>query len=197
MRLWSIASFISLAFLAGCVLPGNVVVDLPDDEGNVGRVSVSNAAGETELTRPLAAVGLEPAAAPGRPFITDQQAVNTVFGKVLEATPRKPVAFVLYFEPGSTRVAFGSYPDLTRAVDVAKTTDHPEISVISHSDAAGLGDQNDALMLARAQTIAAHLKNAGISPSVIDVENYGAALPLAARFGLPQQQNGRIEIIIR
>jgi len=196
MRL-RLPTFVSLVLLAGCALPGNVVVDVPDEEGQIGRVRVSNASGNVELTSPLAAVGLEPGAAPGRPFITDQQVLNRVFAKVLEATPRRPVTFVIHFQPGSTQLTPQSSGELARAIAAARTTSHPEISVIEHAGEASLDDPNDALALARARGVAANFVSAGIPPSVIALENYGVLLAPTASGGMPEPQNAPIEVMIR
>lgn len=197
MRFRTIVSIAFLTFLAGCMLPRNVVVALPDEDGQIGRVSVGNASGVTELTRALAAVALQPGEPPGQPFLTDQQAIKSVFEKVLEATPRKPAVFVIYFEPGSTRVAVVSQGDLARAMQLAGTLAHPEISIATHSDSVSPVGHDEVLMESRARLVADAMVRAGVSPSVIEIENFGTAIPLAARPGAPPPSNTRIEVTIR
>lgn len=173
MRPSKVLSVASLALLAGCVLPANVVVNLPDDAGQTGSVIVSNASGNTELTRPLAAVGLEAGAPPGQPFITDQQAVKKVFRHVLAATPRQPIAFGVRFLPDTAQIAPASLPELAHAVDALKTMSYPEISVIQHEELVGPVGQDNALPMARAESVAGIFVRAGVPRSAIAIENYG------------------------
>ncbi|MBV9826190.1 MAG: hypothetical protein JO001_11015 [Alphaproteobacteria bacterium] len=178
------------------MLPANVVVDLPDDEGNTGQVMVSNASGNTELAKPLAAVGLEQGVPPGQPFITDQVAVKKVFAKVLEATPRQPVWFTINFDPGTMLIAAASNADMARAIDAARSMSYSEITLIEHFDPGMPADPNTALMMARAQGVAGRLVKAGISPTAIDIENYGPIAPVSTLPGAPQL-NVPLEIVVR
>ena len=193
----TILSITLMACLAACVLPRNVVITAPDEQGQTGRVTVANAAGNVELDKALAAVGLQPGEPPGQPFTTDQQAIRMVFEKVLAATPRKPAVFVIYFEPASTRVAAISRDALARAVQVAGTTIHPEITLGIHTDPTLPSDHEEALMLLRARSLAATLVGAGVSPGIIEITNFGSLLPLPPRPDIPGPRSTRVEVIIR
>ena len=197
MALRMILSITFMVFLAACALPRNVVITVPDEQGQTGRVTVANAAGNVELAKALAAVGLQPGETPGQPFTTDQQAIRMVFEKVLAATPRKPAVFVIYFEPASTQVAAISRDDLARAIQVAGTTIHPEITVGIHTDPTLPSDREEGLMSLRARSIAETMVRAGVSPGIIEITNFGPVLPLPPQPETSAPRSTRVEVTIR
>ena len=99
-------SFAGLLFaLAACSgLPRNVVVLLPDENGEVGKVIVTDTGGATSLDRPLAAVEIPAGKKPGSSFVAKQDDISDNFAGALAATPRAPVIYILYFITGLTEL---------------------------------------------------------------------------------------------
>ncbi|HEY8288875.1 MAG TPA: hypothetical protein VIG49_06375, partial [Acetobacteraceae bacterium] len=105
--------------LAGCALPRNVVVLIPNEDGGVGKVTVGQGASQTELSAPNAAVGTSDEAGPSGPFIADAAAVRAAFASTLASTPRKPQVFVIYFRSGLAAIDPRSRQTLNDAVAAA------------------------------------------------------------------------------
>src|SRR5215469_5391976 len=87
-----------LLALAGCGLPANVVILLPDENGPIGKVTVHEGGTNTELTKPLAAVDPGSEASLHDVFIAQQSDVGEEFAGALAATPRAPLVYILYFQ---------------------------------------------------------------------------------------------------
>ena len=187
-----------LTFLGACALPDNIVVMLPDENDQASSVTVSNASGKTELTKPLAAVSLEQGAAPSQPFVAEQQPVAKVFRRVLQSIPRSPAVFVIYFEPGSTQIAAASRADFATAIETTRTRADADISVVAHADMAGLPGDTQDLSWMRAQSVRDALIRAGVSPAAIETANYRASIPIVpAPAGVAEPRNVRVEVTIR
>jgi len=189
MRAGGTTVLAAAAMLASCALPENVVVLLPDESGRVGSLVVSNADGATELTKPLAATSLQTGKPPGRPFLAEQQPVARVFAKPLEATPRSPSVFVLFFTPGSAALTPASQAALQAAVQaVHGENGPPDISVVAHTDAVALAGETAQLSAFRAQAVRDALVAAGIPAAAIEVADYGSASPLQSEPGAAPAQ---------
>jgi OOP family OmpA-OmpF porin len=130
----AVAAALLLA-LAGCGLPANVVVLLPDENGTVGKVAVHEGGSTAELTRPLAAVNAGSEASLRNVFTAQRSDVDSEFAGALAAAPRAPVAHVLYFRTGSTELDPSSRDPLAAAMAAAKGNANVDISVVGHADA--------------------------------------------------------------
>jgi outer membrane protein OmpA-like peptidoglycan-associated protein len=193
-----ILAIVASLLLAGCGLPGNVVVLMPDDDGTVGKAEITNAGATVTLDHGLAAVGTKPGGAPGEVFAAKAGDVDQAFAGAVAATPRKPVSYIIYFlnrqavpEPSSRAV-------LEAAIASAKRTPNVDISVTGHADATGAEAENLELSLRRAETVRNELIRAGIATNVIDLAYHGANNPLVPTpAGVPEPRNRRVEITIR
>ena len=151
-----------LLALAGCGLPPNVVVLLPDENGTVGEVAVHEGARTTELDKPFAAVNGASAESLGRVFTAEQSDVNSEFAGALAAAPQAPVIYILYFRTGLTELDPWSQGDLAAAIAAAKQSAYVDISVVGHIGATGSDAYDATLSLKRAQTV----RNASIAAGV-------------------------------
>jgi outer membrane protein OmpA-like peptidoglycan-associated protein len=192
---------IALALLlvtAGCGLPPNVVVLIPDENGTVGKLAVHEGASTAELDRPLAAVNAGSEASVRTVFTAQRADVDSEFAGALAATPRAPLVYILYFQSGLTELDPRSRGDLSATTAAAKVTSNVDISVIGHADATGSDAYNSALSLKRAQTIRDTLVAAGIPNDVIEVDYHGANNPLfPTPRGVAEPRNRRVEVTIR
>src|SRR5262249_10012124 len=76
----------------------NLIVLLPDDDGTVGKVTVTNSGVTRELTEAYSGLWVEaPDAAPGTPLQVDRIAVERSFGNSLDILPAPEASFTLYF----------------------------------------------------------------------------------------------------
>jgi outer membrane protein OmpA-like peptidoglycan-associated protein len=193
--------FIALALLlvmAGCGLPSNVVILIPDENGTVGQIAVHEGASTAALDRPLAAVNAGSEASVRNVFTAQLADVDSEFAGALAATPRAPLVYILYFQSGLTELDPRSRGDLAAATAAGKGISNVDISVVGHADATGSDVYNSALSLKRAQTVRDALVEAGIPSDVIEVDYHGANNPLIPTpRGVPEPRNRRVEVTIR
>lgn len=187
-----------LLALAGCGLPANVVILLPDENGPTGKVTVHEGGTNTELTKPLAAVDAGSEASLHNVFIAQQSDVGTEFAGALAATPRAPLVYILYFQTGTAELDPSSRDHLAAAIAAAKGTANLDISVVGHADATGSDAYNSALSSKRAQIVRDALIAVGIPSEVIEIAYHGANNPVVPTpRGVPELRNRRVEVTIR
>ena len=176
----------------------NLVVLLPDPEGKIGSITISNSAGAQTLNQPYQAIRVERSnAAPGAPFAIDEAEVRRVFGSVLDALPAPERVFTLYFGEGSDVLApedQAELPAILNAIQERRST----TSVIGHTDTTANPQYNYQLGLRRAQGVAAILRARGIDSSALFVESHGdAALAVKTPRGVSERRNRRVEVIVQ
>jgi outer membrane protein OmpA-like peptidoglycan-associated protein len=187
-----------LLALTGCGLPANVVVLLPDENGTVGKAAVHAGNSSAELVKPFAAVDAGSGASLDNVFTAQRSDIDTEFAGALAAAPRAPLAYILYFQTGSTELEPKSRDHLAVAMAAAKGTAHVDLSVVGHADATGSDAYNSALSLKRAQIVRDALVAAGVPSEVIEIAYHGANNPLVPTpRGVPELRNRRVEVTIR
>lgn len=181
--------------LAGCAGRERIVL-LPDADGKVGVIEVRTEGGATELREAYAVARVE-----GKRTTTektDAAAVAVRYGTVLEGLPARPQRLTLYFEFGSDRLTAASRALVPGIQSDLKRFAAPEVVVSGHTDAVGDPAYNDKLSLDRAHRARDILVAAGIPREQIQVVGRGAREPLvAARPGVPEPRNRRVEIKLR
>lgn len=193
-----IIALVFVVALAGCALPANVIVLIPDEGGSVGKVVVTKDGTPEELSGPYAAVGTGNGGRDRKVFVTDRPTVEAAFAGALAAKPRPPAVHVILFIVGQADIDPGSSDALTEAVADARATPFADIGVIGHSDATGDDAANLALSLRRATAIRDALVKGGVNPSVIEVGYHGSNNPqVPTPRGIPEPRNRRVEVTIR
>jgi outer membrane protein OmpA-like peptidoglycan-associated protein len=197
--MWTrIVALCALLSFGGCGLPANVVVLVPNEDGSVGAISVASNQTEHRLSTPYAADETDARRKATGVFTTDEKTVETEFAGALAGTPRKPLTFVIYFANGETAVESRSADTLHAAIEAARNTRFPDISVVGHSDAVGDDHANLVLSMFRARAIRADLIDGGVSETVVAVDYHGANDPRVQRpRGVPEPENRRVEVTIR
>jgi outer membrane protein OmpA-like peptidoglycan-associated protein len=179
--------------------PGQaVVVLLPDPEdGNVGRVVVTNPRGSAELASARTSTRVSLTRAP-RVRTLSESDVNRQFGEILAGLPPPPRHFTLPFRFDSeelTEEGKRLVPDVLQAVT---TYPVPEVVVIGHTDTTGTPQSNFELGMRRANTVRTLLVQAGLSESAVDVRSHGEAeLLVPTTDGVFEPKNRRVEITVR
>jgi len=197
MRTRTLAPALLLA-LTSCGLPANVVVLLPDEDGTVGAAIVHEGGSTAELAKPLAAVNTGAESSLHNVFTAERSDVDSEFAGALEATPRAPLVYILYFQTGSAELHPRSRGNLTATITAAKGTANVDISVVGHADATGSDAYNSALSLRRAQSVRDALIAEGVPSDVIEIAYHGANNPLIPTpRGVPELRNRRVEVTIR
>lgn len=201
-----IAGPLSVALLAaGCAAAPDraapsrdVVVLLPDAEGKTGAIVVSAGGSERVLTKPRQAVTVAPGRAPSEPFVMTAKEVRDAVGPALDALPRPPARFVLYFRWDSTELAAVSAARVGEIVRTIRERASTGVSVVGHTDTVGGKAYNNVLSLKRARAVAARLAAEGVKPSILKIASHGKCSPLIATGDqVPEPRNRRVEVTVR
>jgi outer membrane protein OmpA-like peptidoglycan-associated protein len=185
--------------LISCAPKKNLVVLLPDPDGKVGKIEVSNKGGTQSLTEPRQATEIKTAdVSPSSPVSMKQEEVVKIFGDALSAQPDAPLRFLLYFQSGTTELTEESQrqvSEILAAIEVRKSKD---VSIVGHTDRVGSTETNYRLGLERAESIKSILLSKGVDPSGIEVTSHGEDNPLVkTEDEVAEPRNRRIEITVR
>lgn len=188
-----------LCTLCGCTAPHSQFVLLPSPDGHVGRVTVTNKAGEMPLEKPFESVDLlYPDTLPSQSVVLTETEVNTIFKEALAAQPTAPVTYLLYFEPGTSQLTQESEKLLPQIMNYIRTTNSRDISISGHSDKVGSREVNIRISRERADAIAKRLIEIGVEHEALEVASHGMELPLVdTPEGVPEPRNRRVELVVR
>jgi outer membrane protein OmpA-like peptidoglycan-associated protein len=176
----------------------DVVVLLPDSGGTVGRASVSNQSGATDLTEARAATTVMRGQAPSPAVVMDEATVAAIVGDALAALPRAPESFVLFFQLDSNELTNESRARLPEVIKAITPYSAPEVVTIGHTDTTGDRKGNIALGLSRANAVRGLLINAGLKAALIEVVSYGETdLLVKTPDDTFEPRNRRVEITVR
>jgi len=187
--------------VAGCATPPpppaprTTVVLLPDEDGQVGRVDVKGASGTQRIDEAYTATVVQG----GRAAAVDRigkERVGETYAKLLDAQPKKPRTFMLNFlldKTVLTEESKAQIPEVLQAIRERKPT---EITVFGHTDSTGSELHNLKLSADRARAIAALLKKNDPTLDSIDVQWFGASVPLVKSDRKEEARNRRAEIQI-
>lgn len=181
--------------LGGCASKSYVAL-LPDADGSLGTVTVSNAQGATTLNR--ANQGALLGGPPNQTFVVDAARLQQDFGVALAASPQAPRVFVLYFETGGATLTPESHAALADIVQEVQGRAGADVSIVGHTDTAGNAQANFELGLTRARMVAEWLAPAKLSSERLSVESHGdrnPSIPTPAHTSEPR--NRRVEVTVR
>jgi outer membrane protein OmpA-like peptidoglycan-associated protein len=180
--------------------PGEaLIVLLPDSgDGAVGRATVTNPSGSTELAGAREATRVSVNQPPGPVTVLAESDVASLFGDVLEALPLPPRTFTLYFRFGTDTLTDDSRALVPQVLDEVKARPVPEVIIIGHTDSTGTADANAALGLKRATMVRSLLVEAGLDTSFVEVTSHGEVDPLfRTPDSVAEPRNRRVEITVR
>jgi outer membrane protein OmpA-like peptidoglycan-associated protein len=179
--------------------PGQVlVVLLPDtDDGNVGRIVVSNPAGSTELATAWASTRVTMTQAPVIRMLSESD-VKRRFGDVIATLPPPPRHFILPFRFESEELTEEGQRLVQDVLQAVKSYPVPDVVVVGHTDTTGTPQSNAELGLRRANAVRNLLVDAGLSLSTIEVRSHGEAeLLVPTADGVFEPRNRRVEVTVR
>ena len=179
--------------------PKNIVVLVPDPEGAVGRVTVSNPAGSVEIDTPNQATTISDASsAPTAPSVLAPTEIDRLFAGVLINQPEPPVHYLLYFEKDATRLRPDSRKLLPDVIAAIRDRSSEHISVVGHTDR--LGDKSYNLMLSRrrAEAVKDLLIERGVPEAFIETTSHGEENPIVPTAdNVGNARNRRVEVVVR
>ena len=190
--------------LAGCATPPppkiarTTVVLMPDEDGNVGAVTVSTEAGTQRIDQAYNYATVD--GVHGRPSdmtAMGQDSVTKTYDRLIQSQPPKPKTFVLNFLLDKfvlTEESRAMIPAVLEAIRERKPT---EITIFGHTDSMGSDARNLKLSADRANAIATLLRKTDPTLDHIDVQYFGDKAPLVLSDpGKPQPKNRRAEIMV-
>lgn len=188
---------VALTLLVGCATRNDLYVLLPGKNGKTGALVVESKGKQQTLNTPYAAARVKNVGSVDS-FTSSEADVKQEFGPALEAQPKRPVSFYLYFQRDTDEFAPES-KDLVRQIfaEIARRP-APEIVIIGHTDRVGSMQYNDALSLRRAERCRDELIKLGIPKVRISVAGRGfrePEVPTADQVSEPR--NRRVEISVR
>lgn len=185
---------------AACAEPRlgkNLVIVLPDENGKVGAVTVTDGTNAVLLDSALAAAKVT-SGNKVEPVAVTSTDVDTIFARALEAQPRPPKRFRLYFVRDSDDLTEESDKEFELVFADVKKRDAYEVQVTGHTDTTGEESYNAQLSIKRAQAIRDRLVSRGIDPVLIEVYGRGEwDLYIKTIDEKAEPQNRRVEVMIR
>jgi outer membrane protein OmpA-like peptidoglycan-associated protein len=188
-----------LLFLTSCASNRNHFVLLPDPDGHVGKITLSNKGGSQVLGEAGQAVMVKTQdIAPGPPYLLTENQIKELFGEALSAQPEPPLKFLLYFKTGTSDLTEESEKLLSEILNSIKARNSTDISIVGHTDRVGSRESNYRLALDRAKGIKNLFIHKGVQPDIIEVDSHGEDNPLVnTEDEVPEPRNRRVEAIIR
>lgn len=189
---------IACAFTTGCSAKSMFVL-LPDPNGHMGKIIVTNSQGSQTLNQARQYVVIRSKTdSPGKIKTMGEAEIRALFGKALDVQPSPPAKFLLYFEPESVYPTPESESEIPKIMHAIKDRHSMDISVNGHTDLKGEDEYNKGLSFQRARHVQKMLEEEGVNPSTITTTSHGMNNPLVpTAVGVPEPRNRRVEVIVR
>jgi len=179
--------------------PRDLIVLTPHPEdGALGIVTVTTAAGSASLTQANEGVQVPLGAAPGAPAILPEAEVQRIFGEALAAMPPPARRYLLYFESGSDALTPAARALVGDILTTVRQRTRPDVSIIGHTDTTGVASANVRLGLRRAELVRDLLLGAGLAADLVELASHGETNPVVATAdNTDEAKNRRVEVTVR
>ncbi len=196
---WLLCCLLAVLLTSGCASHKNMVVLLPDNDGHVGEVQISNKAGMQTINKAWQVSRVKSGnAPPGVAVAIEEREVHKVFGPALKALPEPPIRYILYFKVESTELLADSKKIIPEVVSQISARHSRDIGISGHTDSVGTADYNMDLSNRRAVRIKEILVSQDVSPDDMELRYFGKRNPLIdVGDNVPEPRNRRVEIHIR
>jgi outer membrane protein OmpA-like peptidoglycan-associated protein len=185
-------------WIVGCATGKTVVVLLPDPDGQVGEIEISNKDGTRNINQAGYAVSFTSGKAPQPAVKMSENEIKRIFAKALVAEPAPPVRYILYFFWNSIELKPDSRVTIKEIITEIGKKASSDIEVIGHTDRCGADEFNMELSRIRAEKVRDLLVAANIAPAAIKVAFHGEGNPLIQTpDNVPEPRNRRVEVIVR
>ncbi len=196
-RIWILILAVTMGLISACGHQSMVVL-IPDPDGSVGNIRVSNTSGSIDIdTANQATIIKDRTTSPSAPVTVKQKKIEALFGEALAIEPSAPVHFILYFKTNSIDLLPESERVLQDIVTMVQQQSAQRITVVGHSDTKGDPADNFKLSMNRAVAVKNQLAGKGISEATIDVTCHGEENPLVKTAdNVSNERNRRVEVVI-
>ncbi len=200
---------VSIALLFACADPNiepvqppaekkDIFVLLPNQDGTVGKIIISNRAGTTTLSRANESAQFTSTHAPTQTNILSNREVQKEFHDTLQAIPGTADQYILYFSPGTSNLTEESRDKLPLILERVKERFPCEIAIIGHTDTQAGSEYNLALALQRAIHVKNKLLAVGAPRELLEVSSHGENDPMiSTKDNVAEPRNRRVELFIR
>jgi len=190
---------LSVALALTACSPTTQVILLPNPDGKVGSIEVSDKKGTQTLDKPWQSTETSVlTGAQGAPKVVGEKQARAIFQQALEAEPMAPATFIMQFRSGSADLTPESLKLIPDVLEAVKTRQSTDIIVSGHTDSVGSDDYNRTLSLRRAKAVANVLVAKGIARGTIELTYHGKGNPLVKTpDGVAEPRNRRVEITVR
>lgn len=188
-------TFIWMSFFPA---PKSTVILLPDDDGTVGEVFVSNQTGSQVINTAYTAVKVKDAnTAPGAAVKVNEQQVRERYKASLDSRPDKVSNYILYFHSGSTQLTPESLQLIPQIITELKSRKIYELYIIGHTDTQGSKEQNHKLGLQRARSMQQVFTEQFFASEHVQLSSHGEGdLLITTADEVDEARNRRVEIEI-
>jgi outer membrane protein OmpA-like peptidoglycan-associated protein len=199
MRVLMFVGMATCLLAVGCAPKKNAFILVPDRDGHVSAVTVTNAKGSAVVDRAGEAVFVAgPNSAPEKPVPVDAARVQRTFGAALAAEPAAALVAIIYFGTGSSVLDPASTLELDKAVAEIRRRDSRDVSIDGHTDSTGDPQSNLRISLERARAVQDYLVRAGVNAEWMTVSYHGKGNPLVPTAdNVDEPRNRRVEVIVR
>ncbi|MCI5207750.1 MAG: OmpA family protein [Candidatus Electrothrix sp. ATG2] len=178
--------------------PNDLIVLIPDQNGKVGEITISNRAGTTTLSRANESIQVTNNSIPHRTRVLTDRTVQKNFHDTLQAIPGTADHYILYFTSGTTQLTQESSTQLAAIINKIKERLPCQISIIGHTDTKANNEYNLALALRRATHVKNQLLAIGAPRKLLEVSSHGENDPMIPTAdNVAEPKNRRVEIFIR
>ena len=203
-----LSAFFVTVLLFGCAEPKiepappveeqDLFVLIPDQEGKIGEITISNAAGTTTLSQANESAQVTKNHIPQQAKVLSRQDIQEDFHDTLQAIPGTADQFILFFTSGTIKLTKESQEQLPLILKRITGRLPCEISIIGHSDTKGSNDYNLSLSLKRAAHVKNQLLSIGAPRKLLEVSSHGENDPvIPTGDNVSEPKNRRVEIFIR
>jgi outer membrane protein OmpA-like peptidoglycan-associated protein len=188
----------AVSVLAACSTK-NLIVLVPDPDGTVGGVTVSNSAGRVEMNTPnRVTVVQDQNTTPSPPADIKEEEIRALFSDALAIQPPPPIHYVLYFEKDSSRLDSDSTNQIADIISAISERRSSHISVIGHTDTLGDKLYNQNLSMRRASAVRGLLIQKGVPEDHIETTSHGEKnLLIKTGDNVGEPKNRRVEVVVR
>lgn len=135
---------------------------------------------------------------PSEVKVMPKEEIARRFSKVLAASPKKALRFMVYFKPRSKELMEESKNILDDAIDAMKKRSPCTVDVIGHTDTVGSSELNIEVSLKRAKLIESMLKERGVNVVSLVAKGYGEEdLQVETADNVSEAKNRNVEILIK
>jgi len=176
-----------------------MVVLVPEPDGRVGKITVSNSAGSVTMDKAnQATIIKDQMTLPSEPEEIEKQAIQDIFSDVIAIQPLPPVHFIIYFQKNATNLTPASVKVIADILSAIKERNSTDISVVGHADTAGNKDYNLKLSKRRASAVSNILVKQGVKKDFIRTTSHGEENPLVKTGeNVSEPRNRRVEVVVR